>query len=180
MPKPIVLKTMAKRRARELQVAAKILGIHTVKLLTIPDGKVASNINKLTRAVKATAKKFKPDCIVSFGPCGITGHRDHIATGIAARRVARACGVSFAAMVLSLTLQHGARKFLIARRRSPHYTRRFTFLNPTTSFVTNPVVKRQAIRCHASQMDGPGAFTGFPAYVVKGLLHREYFNIWKK
>ena len=180
LPKPIALKTMARRRARELRAAAKVLGIHKVQILNIPDGTVAKNLSKLTRTVKEATQKFNPDCIVSFGPCGITGHRDHIAAGIAARRVAQASGIPFAAMVLSLTLQHSARKFLIGRRRSPHYTRRFTFLNPTTSFNINPTIKLRAIRCHVSQMDGPGAFTGFPPYVVKGLLHREYFNVWKK
>jgi LmbE family N-acetylglucosaminyl deacetylase len=171
---------MKKRRKRELRAAAKVLGIRSIHLLSIPDGTVARHINTLVLAVRAEVRKYQPDCIVSFGPCGITGHRDHIAAGVTARRVARQYNLPFAAMTLSIRLQHLARKFLISRRRSPHYTQNFSFLNPNTSFAINPKIKHQAIRCHASQMDGSKAFTGFPNYVVEGLLRREYFNVWKK
>lgn len=179
LPQPLKPAVIKKRRTRELRAAAKVLDIRSIRLLSIPDGTVAQHVNSLVLAVRAAVRKHQPDCIVSFGPCGITGHRDHIAAGVAARRVARQYKLPFAAMTLSIRLQHLARKFLISRRRSPHYTQNFSFLNPNTSFAINQRIKRQAIRCHASQMDGPKAFTGFPNYVVEGLLRREYFNVWK-
>ena len=58
---------------------------HHHEFLRYPDGGVADvPLEELTAAIAAVLRPAHPDVVVTFGPEGITGHPDHIATGAAA------------------------------------------------------------------------------------------------
>jgi LmbE family N-acetylglucosaminyl deacetylase len=51
----------------------------------LPDGEVAhAGVDALTERLVALVVEERPDVVLTFGPEGITGHPDHIATGVAA------------------------------------------------------------------------------------------------
>lgn len=177
---PVTSHVLTQRRKRELHAACNLLHVERVCICNLPDGKVAQRARAFTQAIIKHLKHFLPDVIVSFGPCGVTGHKDHIAAGEVARSLAKKLGLPFAAAVLSPKLQRDARKFLVSRRRNPHYHLISRFVSPNLTISIDAQIKQRALRCHVSQMDKGKLFTGFPKYVVHGLLHREYFRIWKK
>ncbi len=179
LPRRIPAESLAKRRLRELQKACKALAVRQHCVCQVPDGRLQQHRGQFTQAILRASKNFGADMVVSFGPCGITGHVDHIAAGKIGRTIARKLQVPFAAAVLSPTLQRAAKHFLASRRYNPHYLSTSRFVMPNLTIRINANAKRRALQCHASQMDGGKLFTGFPKYVVQGLLHREYFRIWK-
>ena len=68
----------AARRERELRASLRELDVDDVRLLGYPDGECdlvddASAIDSIADAMTTIA----PDLVVTFGPDGITGHRDH-------------------------------------------------------------------------------------------------------
>ena len=180
LQRPMPAQKLARRRKRELRAACQALHVHRVCTCTLPDGHVASHVRQFKREILRVTRTFHPDIVVSFGPCGITGHRDHVATGRVARAVAKQLHVPFAAAVLSPKLQRDAKHFLASRRHAPHYQATTVFVSPNLTIRINARMKQHALRCHTSQMDSGKLFTGFPKYVVQGLLHREYYRIWKK
>jgi LmbE family N-acetylglucosaminyl deacetylase len=98
----------AHRRA-EMTEAMATLGVTDVRFLGHPDGALAS----IPTAVVATAlvaimDETRPDTIVTFGPDGITGHDDHVATGAAVCRA---------------RLDHGDGDLLFAAQSTPYLDR---------------------------------------------------------
>jgi len=65
-------------RQAELAVAAAALGVRHTRLLSYPDGVLASvALDELVAQVRATAAELNPSCLVAFDEGGVTGHRDH-------------------------------------------------------------------------------------------------------
>ena len=77
---------LAAIRRNELQAAAKILGIHRVESLGLPDGSLADvDQDTLISRIVAHIRREKPQVIVTFGPEGAPNtHRDHRAVSRAA------------------------------------------------------------------------------------------------
>ena len=74
-----------RQRCRELRSAMASIGVLDLRLLGLPDGAVsAAPRGDLVRALRAAMDDVRPDLVVTFGPDGITGHPDHVATSGAA------------------------------------------------------------------------------------------------
>jgi LmbE family N-acetylglucosaminyl deacetylase len=70
-----------RQRRRELHAAMATIGVHDIRLLGIADGGVSQASERdLIRSFRAVMADVRPDVIVTFGPDGITGHPDHVAT----------------------------------------------------------------------------------------------------
>lgn len=79
-------------REKELFAAGRILGVQETILWAYPDGGLdtlgeETREELLDRLDRETAR-VQPDFIMSFGPDGVSGHRDHIAMGIFAAQIA--------------------------------------------------------------------------------------------
>jgi LmbE family N-acetylglucosaminyl deacetylase len=74
-------------RVRE-QEAKKSLGAIGIKkppvFLGFPDGEVLNHTKEIQLALIKLLNEIRPAVVISFGPDGITGSRDHIMTGFAA------------------------------------------------------------------------------------------------
>jgi LmbE family N-acetylglucosaminyl deacetylase len=173
----VSLAQMKRVRRRELLAAARALHIAKVHTFGLPDGRVAGHAAALYRRIMTTARRVKPEIIVSFGPDGISGHRDHVAAGLAARRAARTLHLPLAAATLPPAVRRAAFSYLMTRRAHGHYKRSVTFQRPTMTIRINGRMKRRALSRHRSQMDGPDAFTGFPPFAVRALLKAEHFRV---
>jgi LmbE family N-acetylglucosaminyl deacetylase len=81
---------MAKIRSSELFSACGILGCKCTKFFDYPDGALDQvNFEELTEILKEQIEKCQPELILTFGPEGVTGHKDHIAIGKAAIEAAK-------------------------------------------------------------------------------------------
>lgn len=72
-------------RRTELESCCKTLGVNLLEVLDFPD----SGLQKIKPVLLASAiarflARRKPDIVITFGPDGMTGHPDHIATSRAA------------------------------------------------------------------------------------------------
>lgn len=67
-------------RSRELEQAARVLGIHSVTHLDWPDGALKTiAAAEAIPSIVTVIRRFRPQVIVTFGPDGIYGHPDHVA-----------------------------------------------------------------------------------------------------
>jgi LmbE family N-acetylglucosaminyl deacetylase len=166
-----------KIREKELKKAAKLLHIAPVHILGISDGKLRKNKSKIYKRGARYVRQHKPQAIVGFSSDGISGHYDHISVGEVAQRIAKRFKIPFYAFTLPPPIAKNAIKWLKSRRTNPHYAKTVRYQRPTVRIKIDPTMKKRALRCHKSQMDGTNAFTGFPGYAVKELLKAEYFVV---
>lgn len=67
-------------RARELQQAAKTLGVSEVRFLGYRDGELSIiNLEEIRLQVVGLIREIDPQVVITFGPDGISGHPDHVA-----------------------------------------------------------------------------------------------------
>lgn len=68
-------------RRDEMRSAMAEIGVDDIRFLGYPDGGL-SNVpaETLTNHIEAAIRTVQPDVITTFGPDGITGHDDHVAT----------------------------------------------------------------------------------------------------
>ena len=176
LKKPISPRALKLLRKREFFSAAEYLGAQTPKMLNFPDGRLHGKGTGLYRQCLATAENIAPDCILSFGQDGITGHMDHIEIGRAAKKIAKRLRVPFYAFALPPRFAKDALERLKYRRKKGTYTKGgVEYEKPNVFGKISRQIKLRALRFHASQMEGNKLFTGYPDYAVKALLNREYF-----
>jgi LmbE family N-acetylglucosaminyl deacetylase len=71
-------------RERELATAYARLALPRPGLLRYPDGQVWPNRDRVTADLSRILEEYRPRWVLAFGPDGVTGHQDHIASGVAA------------------------------------------------------------------------------------------------
>ncbi|XOU94735.1 MAG: PIG-L deacetylase family protein [Candidatus Kerfeldbacteria bacterium] len=180
LKKKLSVNKFKKVRNQELLKAAKVLHIDPVHIIGVPDGQVESNKKKVFNYFLKYAEKCNPQIIISFNKDGISGHHDHIAVGEVAKKVANKIKIPFASFSLPPKVQKEAIKYLKTRRTAGHYANKVNYIKPNFRIKINRSIKKKAIQCHQSQLDGNKAFTGFPDFAVKELLKAEYFIINSK
>jgi LmbE family N-acetylglucosaminyl deacetylase len=80
---------MAKMRVKELKKACSILRCRCANYFKYPDGGLDKiNFPKLVDELVDRIDHYKPEVILTFGPEGVSGHRDHIVIGKAATEAA--------------------------------------------------------------------------------------------
>lgn len=96
-------------RRTEMADAMDALGVTDLRFLGHPDGALASVPTPVVAdAIAEIMDETRPDTIVTFGPDGITGHDDHVATGAAVCRA---------------RLDHGAGDLLFAAQSTQYLDR---------------------------------------------------------
>lgn len=137
---------LARRRAGELEAAAAILGIRSVRLLSYPDGYLSeTSIDELSAAVERVAAARSVDCLLVFDETGITGHPDHQRATDAARATAARLDLP----VLAWTLPNA-----VADALNVEFGSSFVGREPSAIDFTIHVDRRlqhEAIGRHASQ-----------------------------
>jgi LmbE family N-acetylglucosaminyl deacetylase len=79
--------TRAEQRREELERAMAQIGVTDIRTLGIPDGHVGTvPADPLVRSIKSVIKEIRPDAVLTFGPDGITGHKDHVANSVLVTR----------------------------------------------------------------------------------------------
>ena len=158
-------------RARELEEAARVLGIRDVVLLDHEDGMLPwTDGARLERDILGAIRRFQPDVVVTFDEDGLYWHPDHIA--VHERTTAVVAGLAPAAPALCyVSMPAGAMRVVIDdASRDPGRVGgtpgrilgvdadAFGSMAPAPTLVveagTFATRKLAALRCHRSQLDG--------------------------
>src|SRR3989344_5375281 len=82
-------KEIKKIREGELRKSAELLNISKIVFLKLPDTKLSTKSKVLQETYLKIARAARPEIIMSFGADGLTGHKDHVAVGLAAKHLAQ-------------------------------------------------------------------------------------------
>jgi len=186
-------------RRRELEVSARILGVHRIEFLgytdsglvgDTPDAFAATEVDAVAARVRAVVVAEDADIVVGYDPSGGYGHRDHIHL----HRVVRAGVEGTAARLFEATLPRepiawavrtAARLRLTPRDFDP---REFDQAWTPRAHITHRVnvraqfpAKRAALAAHASQASTDSGLrtlqvlNGLPGPIARALLAAEYY-----
>jgi LmbE family N-acetylglucosaminyl deacetylase len=159
---------LGETRTRELEAAARTLGVTDVVVLDHPDGMLPwENAAALDANIHGTLERIHPDVVVTFDEDGLYWHPDHIAIHERTTAVITACGESAPALYY-VTVPQGRMRAVFetaARRASGRAPSAilgitdadaFGAMAPPPTLVieagTFAVRKLAAIRCHRSQL----------------------------
>jgi len=175
LKKQVTNAQLKKIREAELKKVARFLAIDKVKVLHWPDTKLANRKRELQRELEKLTKKLHFDSIFSFGPDGLSGHKDHITVGAVAKKIAQRRKVPFVAFGAPPSY-YKYRKLISRRRKFGVYTKKWVDFRPNLKIKIDPKQKLQAIKLHQSQYT-KNPLAHIPAQVVRDLLNYEYFEI---
>lgn len=136
---------LAARRARELDCAARMLGIDRVTLLTYPDGALAT-VPLEHLAAEIVDADHDIDALLTFDAGGITGHPDHQHATQAAVTAARQLDVPVWAWAIPTR---------VAATLRTEFNTQFVGRDDDELDLTIPVDRtrqQRAIACHGSQL----------------------------
>lgn len=167
-------------RRAEMREAMATIGVTDVRFLGVPDGFVTRmDTNFLVTPILDVMAEVRPDLTVTFGPDGITGHDDHVATGHA---------------TTAAWLEHGHGELMYGAHSSDFLEQWRDMHNQLGVWMTGEpegcdadelelVVslrgtrldrKRAVLACHASQTAGLAEIMGEDRY--RQWIAREYFR----
>jgi LmbE family N-acetylglucosaminyl deacetylase len=162
-------------RERELREACAILGVQNLRLLDYRDGELAKGQpDKIIGEILQTFEDWKPKVVITFGPEGRTGHRDHVAIHrFATEAFEQAKGPAAPAKLYYMAFPQSIREVI-----SP----RFPGQPDETITVTLDVsrwleIKRRAIAAHRTQARPP--FAHLSEARRWEILSREYYVLAK-
>lgn len=175
LAKPLTATQLKKVRKGELLAAAKFVGGPKIKIVNLPDGKVADHEQKFYAAAKQWLKKNRPTTIISFGPDGWTGHRDHMTCWRVANQLSKEFRLPLFVATVPPRYQKQAAAWMIAGRVNPHYHRMPPYRRATTSVPLPPGLKRKILSHYPSQVKPTKVYSKLPAAARRMFLAAEYF-----
>ncbi len=180
LDKPLSEDELCEVRKQELQNATQVIGVHKLKDLNFPDGGLVNHFAKLKEAIAPELKELQPDLVMSFGPDGATGHRDHITIGKVAEELATEFRIALAQFCFAEALIGEMKDWLIQRRHQiHHYEENFELIVGNVIVPIDGKIKLQALHCYSSQIDQADPFSGFPDHLAESLLTEECFRLIK-
>lgn len=166
---------LKKQRHGELLSAAKFVGGASVRVARLPDGQVSRYEKKYLAFVRRAVKIARPDVILSFGPDGLTGHRDHITCWRVSRQVSRETKIPFFVATVPPKYRAKAAGWYVAGRVNPHYHRIHPYRVATTKVPVKAGLKRAILKHYPSQMNPKKVYRTFPAQAARDFAAAEYF-----
>ena len=153
---------LARRREREQRRSLGVLGVREQRWLGYRDGELAeAEEGPASARIAALINDIRPQTVVTFGPDGLTGHRDHRAVS---RWVSRACReASFSGQLWHATLTEDfhRRWGSLSSRLGVWMDQRVVPSAPAHALAHQVVcdereshLKLAALRAHASQTRG--------------------------
>jgi len=175
---------LAALREQELRAACSVLGVRTLRFLGCVDGQLdACPRLPLVGELVAAMRKLRPQVVITFGPDGISGHRDHVAIGRAVTEAAMAAGDPSAypeQLAAALQPWSVGKLYYLARSRSTAITcegagTQEDELRATVCIdaADRVVAKLEAMRCHRSQCQ---AFDRMPEVELRERVRYECFT----
>ena len=165
-------------RKKELEDAAKYLGIQKIILDSFPDRDLEHQGSDLKNRIEEVIKAEQPDYILGFGKNGYTGHKDHMIIGVLAKELSQKLGIPYLAFCHPPKHLFGdISKFLINKRAKGNYFDEIENEEPNLTIIVSPEIKLKALEIYQSQFPGLDPRKIFPANIAELLLTNEYFKL---
>lgn len=174
-------------REQELHDACQILGINELILWGYPDGGVdQAPAQEIIDRVAKEIERIKPSTIITFGPNGVSRHRDHIATGILAAKAAKIAQRNtpelkklYGVTIPEELMPYFDEVFSRRKRTTTHYHDTHATASPKLSEVEavdiTEVLEKKFVACRAHKSQNPEGLIEFYKKLPPELLTREYF-----
>ena len=190
-PALIADEALATVRSRELQQAARILGIDHVIIGDHPDGDLRwADVPQLHVEIVLAIQNYKPDAVITFGDDGLYWHLDHIGVYERTYTAVKSFG-PYAPPLYYVTMKHGVMTELVqtamanglALRANPFDIEPDAFgegAKPPTMLVdVHGWVPRKmaALKCHRSQIGPDNPFCHITGEQACQLLGVEQFRL---
>lgn len=171
-------------RERELDEAARVLGVAEIVLLDYPDGMLPwVDAASLEREIRQAISRLRPDVVITFGEDGLYWHPDHIA--IHQRTTAAVDALKDEAPALYyVTMPPGTMRAVVEHAMHPPFVfgidvDAFGALaaSPTLVIDAGPFAAQKlvAIKCHRTQLAGE-AIASLDASDAGRFLGTEHFH----
>ena len=182
---------LGRARERELEEAARVLGIAEVILLDHPDGEIRwANIDKLHDQILQTIATHAPDLIITFDEDGLYWHLDHIGIHERTYTALRSLGAKMPPLyyvTMSAGTMHEVVAAAHAKGGAPPDSSFWGIAPdafgagakpPTFSVNVRGWVTRKlaALRCHRTQMGHSNPIAWIGEDEARSLLGLEYFR----
>tara|TARA_B100000959_G_scaffold82524_1_gene87791 strand:+ start:29470 stop:30285 length:816 start_codon:yes stop_codon:yes gene_type:complete len=164
---------LARHRESEMIQASRILNVSAEPLfLRYPDGFVRDNWDSILTDVESIMRQTQAQIVVTFGPDGYYGHRDHLAISQIAEHAFDGLGI--ASNLLHVAIPRSLNDLIVqaggGSRYSPVEDKYITYIVNVRGQIEQRVAAMQA---HASQFDEQtigqmqilGAVTGIEGFV---------------
>ncbi len=183
--------TLATVRSRELQEAARVLGIGEVIICDHPDGDLRwADVPQFHVEIVLAIQRYKPDAVITFGDDGLYWHLDHIGVHERTYTAVKSFG-PYAPPLYYVTMKHGVMTELVqtaianglALRANPFGIEPDAFgedAKPPTLLVdVQPWVARkmEALKCHRTQIGPDNPFCHITSDQATQLLGVEQFRL---
>jgi LmbE family N-acetylglucosaminyl deacetylase len=171
---------LGRLRSAELEEACRVLGVMSPCFLELGDGSLASQHSEGVKRLTQALERLAPHVVITFGPDGGYGHRDHVAlSAMCSQAVKGATRLLHSAFPRGLLTE-------LCRRVERGRPALMTEIDPASLGIArrdadlvvdvrgHAAVKRAALACHRSQIDGdPDKLLG--RGVIERLCHEEWF-----
>ncbi len=152
LSKPVSPARLKAIRKQELLNATRHAKVDKLHILNFPDGRVKQHQVAFTKQCGTLAKEERPEIVISFGPDGWTGHRDHIATFVAARAVAKKFSLPHYVTTPAPHHHEVTVKQSIRGRVNPHYDDIIPYQMATVAIRIPRVFKDKVLSFYPSQI----------------------------
>lgn len=185
-------------RVEELACAAATLGAEPPVILGFPDGGVEDHVEEVTARYLEVFEDLQPDAVLTFDKTGVTGHADHLAIYRAVTDAFNQWDARASRLYYSLLPRAQFSKWAEVLQGAGVESPFEGFpewdgspvppdgsggprLAPddwiTTVLEVDGIKKRDAIRCHHSQLGPEAAFAAMPDNIAKIAFGTEYYML---
>lgn len=189
---------LGEHRATELARAALMLGAQPPLILGFPDGEVKEHIEEVAAGYLELFRDLKPEVVLTFDKTGVTGHSDHIGVHRAVTDAFAEWGAKSSRLFYSLLprTQISIWKLALETNGLPELVPEFPDWDSspvppdgsggprlvpdewiTTTLAVDGIVKRNAIRCHESQLGPSAVFASMPDKIASVALGTEFYML---
>ena len=172
-------KQMTTERVSELNKAAKIIKLKKVEFFDYSDGGLENtDFKKLAKKLAEKINQYAPQIVLTFGPEGISGHKDHTVMGLATLAAIRLANHKPKEAWLASMPSSKIKEFNdhLDRRRVHHSHFHKIKLKGVLDRKLKDLdiskyskIKMRAIKAHKSQFA--------PHLILKNFLYHEYFQV---
>ncbi len=176
-----VTKTELKKiRKEELMTVCNELKIKHFKILNFPDSGIQEYTTEFKKYVLDFADVCLPDYIISFGPDGYTGHRDHITAGKVSKWVASRMKIPFIQFTKPCNeLCKALGIYLKIKQKKGNYKECKEETAPNIHIQVDAIAKLRTLALYKSQFAGLNPYKTFPQKIADHILQNEYFYVSK-
>lgn len=185
-------------RVEELACAAATLGAEAPVVLGFPDGGVDDHVEEVTARYLEVFEDLQPDIVLTFDKTGVTGHADHLAIHRAVTEAFKQWDARDSRLYYSLLPRAQFSRWAEVLESEGVESPFDTFpewdgspmppdgsggprVTPddwiTTVLEVDGIKKRDAIRCHHSQLGPEAAFAAMPDAMATLAFGTEYYML---